>query len=131
MPNLTGGLPDIFPRSNANIYYSQNGVVDIDSKTEIGKYNAFLKLQYDALKNGAVIEIPLLYQNINSATYDEEINVTGKLFRECFQDAIVSPNKTVQQVVDEYKKAMFELGGNTMLDEMNAAIGKKTAYYYD
>jgi len=39
-------------------------------------------------------------------------------------------DKTVQQMINEYKEKMLNMGGNDMLDEMNAAIGKKTAYYY-
>ncbi|HNX15613.1 MAG TPA: hypothetical protein PKH29_12265, partial [Oscillospiraceae bacterium] len=130
MPNLTGGLPELFPYSNANIYYSQNGVVTMDRNTDVGKYNAYMKLQYDAINNKSVIEIPLLYQNIIWSTYDITTNSAYRKHTNFFQDAIISKDKTVQQVVDEYKKAMFELGGNTILDEMNAAIGKKTAYYY-
>ena len=88
----------------------------------------------DSLENGSLIKIPPEFQVIQSATYEEKASeVVGKYYM-CLRGAIyypgVEPDKTVQQLVDEYKAAMLELGGNQMLDEMNAAIGKKTAYYY-
>jgi len=130
IPGLVDGLPDIFPYSDVDIYYSQNGVIDMELKTDAGKTNARLKQQYDSVKNGSVVEIPLLFQNMRSATYDANKSDIYKLYTKCFRDAIISKDKTVQQVVDEYKEAMLNMGGNFMLDEMNAAIGKKTAYYY-
>lgn len=130
IPNLTGGLSDIFPYSDANILYSQNGVIDLESPTQIGKYNAFLKQQYDLVKNGTVVEIPLKYLILKSQIYDANMTDVGLLYSDYFQKAITSSDQTVQQILDEYKAKMLNMGGNQMLDEMNAAIGKKTAYYY-
>jgi len=135
MPNLTGGLSDIFPYSEADILYSQNGVVTTGSDTE--NYNAIVKMLNDSLENGSAVEIPVKYQIIESATCDA--NLIGSetsiynLYAMCFSEAIMknSYTATVQQIIDEYKAAMLALGGNAMLDEMNAAIGKTTAYYYD
>ena len=130
MPRLTGGLSDIFPYSDANIFYSRNGVVSMEQDNDTGKYNSYLQLKYDLVKTGTVVKLPMLFQNMKSPTYTANSRDADKLYMECFQNAIISKDKTVQQVVDEYKEAMLNLGGNAMLDEMNAAIGKQTAYYY-
>jgi len=134
MPNLAGELSDIFSYSNANILYSKNGVVDTESDTDAKEYNACVKLLNDSLENGSVIEIPLEYQIIESATYDASLtdseNDIGILFYVYFTHIIALPFLSAQQAIDEYKEEMLSLGGNQMLDEMNAAIGKKTAYYY-
>jgi len=135
MPNLAGELSDIFPYSNANLLYSKNGVVTTESKTASEKHNDRLKKLDESLKNGTTIEIPPEYQFIKSATYNanllnnEENNICIEYVL-CFLQAIRSSDKTVQQIIDEYKAEMLDAGGNQMLDEMNAAIGKKTAYYY-
>ncbi len=120
MPNLTSGLSDIFPYSDANILYNQNAE----------KNKARLKILNDSLESGALVEVPSEYQIIKSAAYDKNITDAANSYYICFLESISNPNKTVQEIVDEYKKAMLDLGGNKMLDEMNAAIGKKTAYYY-
>ena len=124
MPNLASDLSDIFPCSDADLIYNNNAE----------KNEARLKVLNDSLKNGLVVEIPLAYQMIKSPTYDAGLTGTetdiGFLYIACFFNAIYNPDKTVQQIVDEYKAAMLALGGNQMLDEMNAAIGKTTAYYY-
>ena len=130
MPNLAGGLSDIFPYSDANIFYSQDGVIDMETTTSYGKYNSILKQQNDLFKSGAVVEIPLKYFVLHSKAYDARKTDIGLLYSEYFEKAITSSDQTVQQILDEYKAKMFNLGGNQMLDQMNAAIGKKTAYYY-
>lgn len=131
VPNLTGGLSELFPFSDADISYSQSGDSGIDVEA---KNKARLKMFSDSLENGLLVKIPPEYQVIQSATYEANASeVAGKYYR-CLRGAIIYPDlypdKTVQQIVDEYKAAMLDLGGNQMLDEMNAAIGKKTAYYY-
>ena len=130
LPYLAGGLTDIFPHSDANLFFSQNGNVTAGSITEAEKYNALFKQFYDSLKNGAVFETPPQYQNINSQTYEANKSFAGKWYADCLKNAITNPDYTVQQAIDEYLGAMLNIGGNQMLDEMNAAIGKKTAYYY-
>ncbi|HOP12120.1 MAG TPA: M56 family metallopeptidase [Oscillospiraceae bacterium] len=133
LPSLTGGLPDIFPYSDADIYYGQDGVIDTSTDTYTGKLNAFLRQKSDAINSGEMIKIPLayqLYQSMKSSTYYENKNAAYKLYLKYFQNAIFDSDQTVQEIVDEYRAAMLELGGNQMLDEMNAAIGKTTAYYY-
>ena len=137
MPNLAGELSDIFPYSDADILYSKNGVITTESKTASEKYNDRIKLLNESLKNGTAIEIRPEYQIIESATYYANIsisNTSGKavygLYMNYFVATIIRNDKTVQQMIDEYKEEMLNLGGNIMLDEMNAAIGKKTAYYY-
>jgi len=88
----------------------------------------------DSLENGSLVKIPQEYQVIQSAAYDANWNeVATRYYVDIILHAIEPTfkfDKTVQQLVDEYKAAMLALGGNQMLDEMNAAIGKKTAYYY-
>ncbi len=135
MPNLTGGLSELFPYSYTDIIYSQNGTVATTSEIEAHKAQA--KLLNDSLQNGTVIQLPPEYQIIQSATYNgytengsNQYNNLYKLYSRCFFDAIRNSDKTVRQIVDEYKAAMHDLGSNQILDEMNAAIGKKTAYYY-
>jgi len=130
IPNLTGGLSELFPYSDENIIYcSADGYTD--TNTVIAKNKARIKMFSDSLENGSLIEIPPEFQKIKSDTYDKYISAAYKLYYKCFSDAIYMPTeKTVQQILDEYKAAMLELGGNQMLDEMNAAIGKKIAYYY-
>ncbi len=133
MPNLTGGLSDIFPYSDANIFFSQNGVVDKGSKTESSIQNDRFTILYDSFKKGLIVEVPAFYQttiynNINAAiNKDRYINT---LYMDCIKNALTSSKRTVKEVVDGYREEMFKLGGNQMLDEMNAAIGKQTAYYY-
>jgi hypothetical protein len=139
VPNLTGGLTELFPFSDANIsyLYSQSG----DAGTDIGadadaKNKARLTMFSDSLQNGSLVKIPPEYQVIQSATYYANASeVVARYYQDIIMDTIYfpalhNPDKTVQQIVDEYKAAMLALGGNQMLDEMNAAIGKKTAYYY-
>ncbi|HPS34439.1 MAG TPA: hypothetical protein PK854_04155 [Oscillospiraceae bacterium] len=134
-PNLASGLTELFPFSDANISYSQSG----DDGTDIGtdadaKNKARLKMFSDSLENGSLVKIPQEYQVIQSAAYDANWNeVATRYYVDIILHAIEPTfkfDKTVQQLVDEYKAAMLALGGNQMLDEMNAAIGKKTAYYY-
>jgi len=134
VPNLAGGLSELFPYSDANISYIQSGDdgTDVDAKNK-----ARLKMFSDSLESGALVKTPSEYQVIQSATYyanaSEVVNnyyidiILNTIYFPGFND----PDKTIQQIVDEYKAAMLELGGNDMLDEMNAAIGKTTAYYYD
>ncbi len=130
MPYLAGGLTNIFPHSDANLFFRQNGAVTAESITEAEKYNALSKQFYDSLKNGSVFEIPQQYRNIKSQTYEANKNFTGNWYADCLKNAITNPDYTVQQAIDEYLAAMLNIGGNQMLDEMNAAIGKETAYYY-
>ncbi len=131
IPNLTGGLFELFPFSDANITYSHSGddIADADAKNK-----ARLKMFNDSLENGSLVKIPPEYQVIQSATYDANAGDVAGAYYWCLRGTIyfpdIDPDKTVQQLVDEYKAAMLALGGNAMLDEMNAAIGKKTAYYY-
>ncbi len=133
MPNLTGGLSGIFPYSYTDMIYSENGTAATISEIEAHKAQA--KLINDSLQDGSVIQLPPEYQIIQSATYngytatDGNTNNLYTLYSRCYFDAIHS-DQTVQQIIDEYKKQMLAMGGNQMLDEMNAAIGKKTAYYY-
>ncbi len=129
-PSLVGSLPDIFPYSNADIYYSKNGIIDMEPGTNNGTINAFVKQKKDLFKSGTVVEIPLKYLNLKSQTYNASKNDVDLLFSQYFEMAITSSDQTVQQILDEYNQKMLNMGGNQMLDEMNAAIGKKTAYYY-
>ncbi len=124
-PSLVGPLPELFPYSDAEIYYSRNGFIDME-----GTANALEKLQRDFFKNGTVVEIPLKYLNLKSPTYDASKTDVDLLFSQYFETAITSSDQTVQQVINDYKAAMLKIGGNYMLDEMNTAIGKKTAFYY-
>ncbi|HOP11307.1 MAG TPA: hypothetical protein PK629_07440 [Oscillospiraceae bacterium] len=135
MPNLTGGLSEIFPYSYTDIIYSQNGTVATTS--EIEDHKVQVKLLNDSLQDGSVVKLPPEYQIIQSATYNgytangsNKYNDLSSLYIKCFLSAVSRSDKTVQQIVDEYKSKMLDLGGNAMLDEMNAAIGKQTAYYY-
>ena len=130
IPDLTGGLSELFPFSDANIFFSQNGVISTEKGTGAGEYNFHFKEEYDSLKNGTVVQIPPSYKIIKSATYDANKDFTDKWFKECFENAITNSDITVQQAIDDYLGSMLNIGGNQMLDEMNAAIGKKTAYYY-
>jgi len=139
MPNLAGELSDIFPYSNADLLYSKNGVVTTKSKTNAEKYKARLKLLEDSLENGSVVEIPPEYLIISSVTYDADLSDDTKpsdvpsidsMCWQYFYMAIMNRKRAVQQIVDEYREKMLNRSGNMMLDEMNAAIGKKTAYYY-
>ena len=136
MPNLAGELSDIFSYTGADILYSINGVVTEESKTNAENYSARLELLEESLENGTVVEIPPKYQIIESATYDANLadskGPVGFTYLIFFEFAInrSATGKTVQQWLDQYKEKMLAEGGNQMLDEMNAAIGKKTAYYY-
>ncbi len=133
-PNLAGGLTGVFSYSDADVLYSQNGVVTNDSKTLAGQKNAENEMLKDALKKGIVVKVPMAYNFINTSTYnstyDSNSHQVYLLYKQCIIDAITNSKVTVQQAVDKYRKALFDMGGNAMLDEMNAAIGKKTAYYY-
>lgn len=133
MPNLTGGLTDIFPYSNANVFFSENGVVGKGSETKAGKYNEQFTLLYDLFKKGLIVDVPSFYQTtVRNEIYtainkDHSIDM---LYRNCIKNAITSSKYTVQQVIDNYREEMLNLGGNQILDQINAAISKKTAYYY-
>ena len=59
------------------------------------------------------------------AVWPDRIGKITYLFQNCIMDAITSTEYTVQQIVDQYRLDMLNMGGNQMLDEMNAAIGKK------
>ncbi|HNX14436.1 MAG TPA: ABC transporter substrate-binding protein [Oscillospiraceae bacterium] len=135
MPNLTGGLTDVFPYSKTDILYNQNGVVTNDLKTEAGQKNKEYEMIKDALAKGMVVKVPTAYDFINTSsyntTYDSNNSKIYLLYRQCITDAITNNQTTVEQAVKDYRKAIFNMGGNAMLDEMNAAIGKKTVYYYD
>ncbi len=135
MPNLTGGLTEIFPYSYMDIIYSQNGTAATTS--EIENHKAQMNLLNDFLQNGSVVQLPPEYQIIKSATYNgytanssSYYNKLYSMYMSYFSAAVTRSDFTVQQIVDQYKKALLNMGGNQMLDEMNAAIGKKTAYYY-
>jgi len=130
MPNLTGGFTDVFPYSDAKILYSQDGAITKDSETKAGKINQDNEVLNDALEKGTVVKIPPIYSIINCPSYYTNIKDINGLFEHCLKDVLTRPEYTVQQIVDDYKKEMLNMGGNKMLDEMNAAIGKKTAYYY-
>ena len=88
----------------------------------------------DALAKGIVIKVPTAYNFINTSTYNTTYDSNNSkiylLYRQCITDAITNNQTTVEQAVKDYRKALFNMGGNDMLDEMNAAIGKTTAYYY-
>ncbi len=129
MPNLTGGLTDIYSYSEADLLFSANGAAETASKTGVD-YKTRTKLLSESLKNGSIVEIPFGYQIIKSTTYDAHLSEAYNLYFGSILTAVMDNEKTVRQVVDEYKAEMLNLGGNQMLDEMNAAIGKKTAYYY-
>ncbi len=129
-PNLTGGFSGVFPHSDADVLYSQNGIVTEASGTEAGKKNKAYKGLRDALDKGVAVRVPPAYSMINCPAYYSNYIAFCSLYETCIQDAVTSANFTVQQIIDDYKKEMLNLGGNQMLDEMNAAIGKKTAYYY-
>jgi hypothetical protein len=53
-----------------------------------------------------------------------------QLYTKCITDAITDQSRTVSEIVDEYRIAMYDMGGNAVLDAANASIGKTTAYYY-
>ncbi|HPR76672.1 MAG TPA: hypothetical protein PLT14_10990, partial [Oscillospiraceae bacterium] len=134
-PNLAGGLTELVPFSDANISYIQSGDDGTDIGTDVdAKNKARLKMFSNSLENGSLVKIPSEYQVIQSATYNAKWeDVAHRYYQDIILYTIYFPgfnDKTIQQIVDEYKAAMLELGGNDMLDEMNAAIGKKTAYYY-
>ncbi|HOP11306.1 MAG TPA: hypothetical protein PK629_07435 [Oscillospiraceae bacterium] len=130
MPKLTGGFPDFFPYSDANILYSQDGVVTNNSEIAAGKINKDYEVLSDALDKGTVVKISPAYSIINNPSYYTNYNDICALFEHCIKDALTRTDYTIQQIVDDYKQEMLNLGGNRMLDEMNAAIGKQTAYYY-
>ncbi len=129
IPNLAGGLSELFPYSDANISYSKSGGNSADAQNK-----ARLKLFGDSLANGSLVAIPPEFQTIRSAAFDAAAEKVAGSYYSCILAAIcypsLNPDKTVQQFVDEYKAKMLKRGGNDMLDKMNAAIGKKTAYYY-
>ncbi len=130
IPNLTSGLSQLFPFSDEKIIYSQNSD-GTDSNSVAAKNKARLKMYNDSLENGSLVIIPTELQWIKSVVYKKHASNVGKLYYNCCRDVVYGrPDQTVQQIVDEYKAALLDLGGNQMLDEMNAAIGKQTAYYY-
>jgi len=133
MPNLTGGLTDIFPYSDANIFFSQDGVIDEESKTEADEYNDRFTLLYDSFEKGVIVEVPAFYQTTVKNEISTAINndhYIQTLYMSYIKSAITSSKYTVQEVVDGYREEMLNLGGNALLDQINAAIGKTTAYYY-
>ncbi len=129
-PNLTSGLSQLFPFSDENIIYCPADDTGTDRAALITKNKARIKMFDDSLRNGSLVEIPAEFQRIRSDTFGQYYRDVGNLNFKCCRDAIIDPTQTVQQVLDDYKAKMLALGGNQMLDEMNAAIGKKTAYYY-
>jgi len=132
IPDLTGGLADVFPYSEAKIVYSQDGVITNDSKSTAGRENEYYNTMYDSLEKGTTVKISPVYTMINSVSYyaDQKIqNDVIYLYEKCIKDAITG-TESVQQIIEIYRDEMYKLGGNQMLDEMNAAIGKTTAYYY-
>jgi hypothetical protein len=125
MPNLTGGLTDIFPYSNANIFFSQNGVIGKGSETEADKDNARFTILYDSYKKGLIVDVPAFYQTtVRNSIYtaSEKDNSMWVLYYNCIKNAMTSSKYTVRQVVDNYREEMFKLGGNDILDDMGGGL---------
>ncbi len=129
MPNLVGTLPGVL-YSEHKIKYEFNSTpkpVYAEMFENVNQSNAAVD---NAVKKGLVRKVPAAYTQIHISEFYENKSDIESLYLTCIQDAITATDWTVQQIVDEYKEKMLNMGGNAMLDEMNAAIGKKTAYYY-
>lgn len=112
-PGLVSTLPGVFPHTVSA------GPPD--------QYKAALD---DAVERGDVLSVPVSYRQIHSLRFYEKKSDISYLFRNCVMDAITGADYTVEEIVGQYRLDMLNMGGNLMLDEMNVAIGKKTAYYY-
>jgi hypothetical protein len=128
-PNLVGTLPGAFPHSDRNFKYEAVGNVTPELKASIEQPDHRAALN-DAVKKGLALKVSPNYRLIRSPKFYAGEADFRSLFVTCITDAITADNWTVQQIIDDYKEEMLKAGGNAMLDEMNAAIGKKTAYYY-
>jgi len=134
-PGLTGGLSDIFPYSDASIIYTKDGVAA--DEFWAGGENKKTELIKQMIAEGKAVIVPPAFSLINSPAFNtaQTISWTTRkgsvtyLFENCIMDAITDTDYTVQQIIEQYRLDMLSIGGNAMLDEMNAAIGKKTAYY--
>ncbi|HNX14973.1 MAG TPA: hypothetical protein PK854_09230 [Oscillospiraceae bacterium] len=130
MPNLVGPLPGVFFHSEQKTKYEFVGTLKPEYVTALEQMNQFNASVDDAVKKGLALKVPAAYGQIHISKFYENKSDIDSLYLTCIQDAVTATDWTVQQIIDEYKAAMLNLGGNQMLDEMNAAIGKKTAYYY-
>ncbi|HOP10682.1 MAG TPA: ABC transporter substrate-binding protein [Oscillospiraceae bacterium] len=129
-PDLTGKLTDIFSYSDANIYYSQDGVVVTDSESDAGEANQYYQTLYNLLQTRGIMKIAPVYSLFSSPSYFSSTKDIRYLYQKCIWEAITDTDYTVQEIVMQYRLDLLNMGGNQMLDEMNAAIGKETAYYY-
>lgn len=125
MPNLVGNLPGLFPYSDGNLYYNRDGAAYNSENTK--KYYDLID---QALANETAITVPISLRFIRSTDYYLSQRDIYQLYTKCINDAITGVNTSVADIVEEYRIAMFDMGGNEILDAANAAIGKKTTYYY-
>jgi len=129
MPNLVGTLPGVL-YSEHKIIYEYSGTANPQYAEIFENSNQSNAYVNDAVKKGLACKVPVAYSQIHISKFYENKSVIDSLYLTCIQDAITATDWTVQQIIDDYKEAMLNLGGNFMLDQINAAIGKQTAYYY-
>ncbi len=125
MPNLVGDLPGLFSGSGGNVYYSRNGVVK-DAEVTKAYYDSIDQ----ALANGTLTTVPISLRFIRLFDYFISQRDIYRLYLQCINVAVTGEHTPVADIVDEYRTAMYDMGGNELLDAANAAIGKQTAYYY-
>ncbi|HNX14980.1 MAG TPA: ABC transporter substrate-binding protein [Oscillospiraceae bacterium] len=129
-PGLVGTLPGAFPHSNQRYDLELIGNPTAELTASIEKSKQFLAAIDDAVKKGSALKVPVSYRQIHTSKFYDKKSDINYLFANCIKDAITAENWTVEEIVKQYRLDMLGLGGNAMLDEMNYAIGKKTAYYY-
>ncbi|HNX14979.1 MAG TPA: hypothetical protein PK854_09200 [Oscillospiraceae bacterium] len=127
MPNLVSYIPDVFPCSKSGISYSQNGIA---GKPETGP-NQFPAVYNELVSKSKVRATwdPWKMTPTSAYLYSFQ-NDIFTLYNTCIKDAITDNSRTVGQIIKTYKEGMLNLGGNTLIDLMNASNSKHAVYYY-
>ena len=129
-PGLVGSLPGVFAHSSKNFKLEIDGTLSSEMADAVERSDEYLAAIDNAVKQGSAVKVPVTYRQIHSLKFYEDKTDINYLYVNCIKDAITAENWTVQEIVEQYRMDMLNMGGNALLDEMNAAIGKKTAYYY-
>jgi len=130
-PGLVRGLPGIFPSSDPSYQVEVIGTLTPELAASLERSNQSLAIVDEAIKQGRALKVPASYRLIHTSRFIEEKEDINYLYLHCVMDALIKSDYTVQEIVEQYRIDMLNMGGNTLLDEMNAAIGKETTQYYN
>lgn len=127
LASLVGYIDGVHPRTEYTVVKSQTAQA-IRNKKEI---NTYLKdFSEESMDKKLLYLIDSQYATPQSATLNEQMNSAMTEFKNCFSDAITDSNTSVEKALAAYRTNMKNNDMQKVLDEANAAIGKKSSQTY-